>query len=109
MQHFVNEIWAFFREGFNHVNAIQGLIIALVATVLMPRWRRLIPIALGATLVHIVADVLIPVVARHAAFHLPPLVTLGFWRYAATLFLGYIIVIAVFFVIRLIVFGGRRH
>ncbi len=108
MAHFLNEILAFFREGFHHVNAIQGLIIALVAAIIMPRWRRLLPTAFIATVVHILADMLIPVVARHAAFHLPDLVSLGFWRFVATLFLGYIVVISVFFLMKRFVAGGRH-
>lgn len=108
MAHFVNEVLAFFREGFHHVNAVQGLIIAFVAAMIMPSWRRLVPLALGATIVHVVADIVIPMIARHAAFHLPDVVSLGFWRFAGTLFLGYIIVIAVFYLLKRIVVGGRH-
>jgi hypothetical protein len=107
--HIVNEILAFFREGFHHVNAIQGLIIALVAAIIMPRWRRLLPTAFIATVVHILADMLVPVIARHAAFHLPDFLSLGFWRFVATLFLGYIVVIAVFYFMKWVVVGGRRR
>ena len=32
-QHIVNATWDFFREGFNQVNALEGLIIALIAAV----------------------------------------------------------------------------
>lgn len=74
----------------------------------MPRWRRLVPVAVGATLVHLIADVLIPVVARHASFHLPPLLELSFWRFALILFLGYLVVIALFFLLRRVLLGGRH-
>ncbi len=40
-QHMLNAIWDFFREGFNHVNAVEGLVIALVAALLVPAWYRL--------------------------------------------------------------------
>ena len=65
-------------------------------------------LALGATIVHILADILVPMVARHAGFHLPDLVSLGFWRFVLTLFLGYVIVIAVFYLMKRIVVGGRH-
>jgi hypothetical protein len=106
--HFLNEILALFREGFHHVNAIQGLIIALVAAIVMPRWRRLLPMAFLATIVHVIADMLIPMIARHAAFHLPNIMAFGYWRFVGTLFLGYIVVIAVFFLMKSLVVGGRK-
>ena len=84
--HFLNVILAFFREGFNNVNAVEGLVIALVAAIIAPAWDRIWAVALGATVVHLIADVLIPVIARHAAFHLPPLMEFSFWRTALALF-----------------------
>ncbi|HEX4534538.1 MAG TPA: hypothetical protein VH000_09935 [Rhizomicrobium sp.] len=106
-QNLVNSVWDFFREGFHNVNAVEGLIIALVATILLSSWGRLWIIALGATLVHLIADILIPVVAKHAAFALPTnLMDMSYWRYAGTLFVGYIIVIAVFFFIKRLFFRG---
>jgi len=105
---YFNDLLAFLREGFNHVNVVQGLVIALVAAFLMPQWKRLWAIALGATIIHIIANVMIPVVAHHAAFKLPQIVTLPFWRYALTLYVGYVIVIAVFFFVKYSVLGGGR-
>lgn len=108
MAHVVNEILAFFREGFHHVNAVQGLIIAFVAAMIIPAWKRLLPLAVGATVVHVLADILVPMIARHAGFHLPALLSLSFWRFTLTLFLGYIIVIAVFYLLKRVVVGGRH-
>jgi hypothetical protein len=99
-QHMLNAILDFFREGFNHVNAVEGLVIALVSALLVPAWHRLWVVALGATIVNLIVDTLIPVVAYHAAFRLPPLMALSYWRYAAVLFVGYLIVIGVFFFIK---------
>ena len=98
--HYLNEALDFLRVGFDHVNAVLGLIIALFATFKLSTWQRLWEIALAATLVHIVAIVLIPVVDHNAPFQLPPLVTLGFWRDALALYVGYVIVIAVFFFLK---------
>lgn len=98
--HYAGETLAFFRAGYEHVNAVLGLIIALFAAFQLASWKKLWEIALAATLVHIVALVLIPVIDHNAPLHLPPLVDLGFWRDAAATYVGYVIVIALFFFVR---------
>jgi hypothetical protein len=112
-QHLVNSVIDFFREGFQHVNAVEGLIIALVAAFLMSHWKRLWIVALGATVVNLILDVLIPVVANHADFRLPPdMMQPSYWRYALTLYVGYLIVIAIFFFIKKMLLrsgGGGGH
>lgn len=100
VEHFLNVIWHFLREGFDHVNAYQGLVIAFVAAIIAPAWDRIWAVALGATVVHLVADVLIPVIANHASLHLPPLMDLSFWRNALALYIGYVIVIGVLMAIK---------
>jgi hypothetical protein len=99
-QQMVNAAWDFFREGFNQVNALEGLIIALIAALFVPAWHRVWAVALGATLVTIILNVLLPVLADHAAFRLPPLMEPNFWRFVAALFVGYLIVIGVFFFLK---------
>lgn len=111
-QHTLNVILDFFREGFQEgfaqVNAVLGLIIAVISAFILTRWSRLFAVALGATIVHLIARVLIPVVADKAAFALPSnLMDLSYWRSALALYLGYLVVIAVFFFIRRVVFGRR--
>ena len=109
--YYLNETLDFFREGFEHVNAVLGLIIALFATFQLSSWKKLWEIALAATLVHIVALVLIPVIDHNAPFHLPPLVTVAFWRDTAAVYVGYVIIIAVFYFMRtkLLKGGGGSH
>ena len=109
VQHFLNVIWDFLREGFNNVNAVEGLVIALVAAIIAPAWDRIWAVALGATLVHLIADVLIPVIARHASFHLPPLLQVDFWRTALSLYVGYLIVIAVLMFIKRTFLAPAAH
>ena len=96
----LNSVWDFFREGFNQVNAIEGLVIALIATLFVPTWKRVWAVALGATLVTAILNVLLPVLADHARFHLPPLMEPNFWRFMAVLFVGYLVVIGVFFFLK---------
>ncbi|MEO1038265.1 MAG: hypothetical protein AAFX09_01875 [Pseudomonadota bacterium] len=96
----IDSVISLLREGFYQVNAVQGLIIALVAAFLIGGWRRLPAFALGAALVHVLVDTLLPVLSAGAALTLPPLVELGFWRYFVTLIIGYLIVIAVLMLLK---------
>jgi len=101
LTHYLNEALDFFRDGFAHVNAILGLIISLFAAFQLSNWRKLWEVALAATLVHVIALVLIPVVDHNAPLHLPPLVSMGFWRDTLAVYVGYLIIISVFFFVRM--------
>ena len=108
---FLGGIFGLAQGGFDGVNQVTGLLIAIIAALLMPAWSRLWATALGAALVHVAIGVLRPVLDG-GAFVLPNLLTLGFWMSVLALFLGYAIVIAVFFLIKSLVTGGvgrRRH
>jgi hypothetical protein len=102
---YLHEIIDFFRQGFHEgfaqVNAVLGLIIALVAAFMLMSWRRLWAMALGATVVHLIAEVMLPVLVNKTRFELPPnLVELSYWKSAAALYLGYLLVISIFFFIK---------
>ena len=108
---FLGGVFGLAQGGFDGVNQVTGLLIAIIAALLMPAWSRLWATALGAALVHVAIGVLRPVLDG-GAFELPNLLTLGFWMSVLALFLGYAIVIAVFFLIKSLVTGGvgrRRH
>ncbi|PWE16657.1 hypothetical protein DDZ18_12070 [Marinicauda salina] len=91
----VEPVLEFLRRGFDEVNAVQGLLIAAAAALLLPNWRRLPVFVLGATAAHIAIDVFAPAIAGEAAFRLPPLLEAGFWRTTASLLAGYLVVIPV--------------
>jgi hypothetical protein len=91
-----NALIEFARAGFDQVNAVQGLVIALVAAFILPSWRRLPMVAVGAAAAHIAVDLILPVLAHGAAFRLPSVLELPFWRYVATLLIGYLVFISVF-------------
>ncbi|MGX6647572.1 hypothetical protein ACWCOP_06475 [Maricaulaceae bacterium MS644] len=97
---FLNDVLAFFRAGFDQVNGVQGLIIAFVAALILPSWRRLPMFTLGATIIHVLVDSLLPVVSRGAPLLLPDILEYPFWRYVAVLLAGYLVVIAVFMLVR---------
>ena len=96
------------QGGFDGVNQVMGLLIAVIAALLMPAWSRLWATALGAALVHVAIGVIRPVLDG-GALVLPDLLTLTFWMGVLALFLGYAIVIAVFFLIKSLVLGGAEH
>jgi hypothetical protein len=97
---FLQDVLNFFREGFAQVNAVEGLVIALIATLVASAWNRVWSVAVGATVVHLIANALIPVIANHATFRLPAIMEMPYWRTALSLFAGYLVVIAVFMFIK---------
>jgi hypothetical protein len=114
VSYYLHEFLRFFvggmREGFADVNVALGILIALVAAYMLPSWRRLWAVALGATVVHLLAEVLIPVLANQSRFALPHNMTeLSYWRTALALYLGYLLVIAVFFFLKRNVLPRGAH
>ena len=105
---FLGTVFGLAQGGFDGVNQVMGLLIAVIAALLMPAWNRLWATALGAALVHVAIGVIRPVLDG-GAFVLPDLLTLTFWMGVLALFLGYAIVIAVFFFIKSLVTGGGHR
>jgi hypothetical protein len=106
---FLNPTLDFLKNGFNQVNAVQGLLIALFATVLMARWAQLFVIALGSSLVNIAVDTIAPIIAKHADVKLPPVMELSFWKNATSTYAGFVIVISMFFAVKAVVFRPSGH
>jgi membrane-bound metal-dependent hydrolase YbcI (DUF457 family) len=112
LQQIVATVNDYMQTGFYKVNAIQGLLIAIVAAYALPKWNRLFIVALGAVVAHVILDVMIPVVGRNAAFRLPPLVDIEYWRYLLALYIGFLIIIPVFYLVKIFVLrgsGGGGH
>jgi hypothetical protein len=103
---FLSGLLALAQNGFDGVNQVMGLLIAVIAALLMPGWSRLWASALGAAFFHIVIGVIRPVLDG-APLVLPDLLTSGFWMTLLALFLGYAIVIALFFFIRSLIAGRK--
>ena len=99
----LNDILDFARQGFDQVNALQGLIIALIAALVMDEWKRLPYFVIGAVVVHVLVDVLAPVFANGASFRLPDFLEVYFWKQTALLLVGYLVVIPVLVLIRKLV------
>jgi hypothetical protein len=101
---FLSALFGLAQGGFDGVNQVTGLLIAVIAALVMPAWNRLWASALGAAIAHVVIDTMRPVLDG-GAFVLPPLLTMTFWMTLLGLFFGYGIVIALFFLIKSLVTG----
>jgi hypothetical protein len=109
IQTFWNDANVYLQSGFGHINAVQGLLIAFIAAVLMYRWTNVVTVAAAAAVVHVVADVMLPVLANSAPFRLPPLTDSAFWRYLLALYVGYLVVISVFYIVKRVLLGVRHQ
>jgi len=92
------------QSGFLKVNEPAGLVIALIAAILVSSWRNLVPMALLATVV-LVGIKNLPTLQSG---HLPNFTQTGFWTQAGGYLLGYLIIIAVFFGLKSMLFRGGR-
>ncbi len=104
---FLSGIFGLAQGGFDSVNQVTGLIIAVIATFMMPAWNRLWATSLGAAFVFILVGLLRPMLDG-GTFAMPPLLTMTFWMTVLALFLGFAVVIAVMFFIKSL-FVGRGH
>ncbi|WP_297733175.1 hypothetical protein [uncultured Maricaulis sp.] len=103
MPEFLEQFLGYAREGFAEVNAVLGLLVAAVSTLILSKWARLPIVAGGAVIAHIVLESLAPVIAGVGGFHLPPLLEAHFWREVGVLFVGYLVVIGILFAIKRVV------
>lgn len=104
---FLSGLFGLAQGGFDTINQVTGLIIAVIATFMMPAWSRLWATSLGAAFVFILVGLLRPMLDG-GAFVMPALLTLEFWMRVLALFLGFAVVIAVMFFIKSL-FVGRGH
>ena len=107
MDNFWNDFNAYLQTGFAHVNVVQGLLIAIVAAFLLYRWSSVF--AIGAVVVHVLVDALMPVLNNNGgAFRLPNVVDGEFWRYMLALYLGYLVTITVFYVVKRVLLSAQH-
>jgi hypothetical protein len=112
---YFNPILEYFQTGFNTVNAWQGLVVALLAVLLMRRWAQLLVVTLGAALVYILVEHFWPILTQHAAMRLPNVTDAPFWQRLGAVYVGLLIIIAMFFAVKSVVMGavgkggGKKH
>ena len=102
IQHLWYAFWDIFRHGIAHIsNPIVGIVIALLAGLIVRSFFNIFLVSLLAVLVHVVAEAAIPTVMKNAPLVFPK-VDHAFLEYAATLYVGYFVVILVIYVVKLI-------
>lgn len=101
-----NPILEILQTGFDKVNAIQGLLIALFATVLMRKWGQLFIVAAGAALCYIAINAIVPIISKGGDIKLPRVVDVAFWQDALSFFVGFVVIIAMFFAVKAVLFRG---
>ena len=109
MENLLNDLNDYLQTGFSQINALQGLLIALGAAYFLQSWAGVFIVAAGATVVHVIADVMIPVLAKSAEFKLPPLVEGDYWKYLFALYVGYVVVITAFYVVKRVVLRAQHQ
>lgn len=107
VQSFLDSVLEFMRSGFNETNQLQGLLIALAATVFMQTWRQWPGVALLAVVVHIAIDLIVPVLAGGQEFRLPQFFEAAFWMQSIARYVGYLIVVGIFFAVKRVLFKGK--
>ena len=108
---FLTGLFGLAQGGFDTINQVTGLVIAVIAALMMPAWSRLWATSLGAAFIFILVGLVRPMLDG-GAFVMPPLLTLAFWMMVLALFLGFAVVIAVMFFIKSLFVGrgvGRRR
>ena len=91
---------ALFQQGFDTINSIQGLIIALIVAFLMRQFRQLIVWSIAATVIHEVVTGVRRYMSGDAS-PLPDLTDLdGDLKLIGIRFLGYLIAIAILYIVR---------
>jgi hypothetical protein len=108
MENLWNDFNTYLQTGFAHVNVVQGLLIAIVAAFMTYRWSSVFIVAIGATVVHVLVDALLPVLNKAGDFHLPPVVDKEYWHYLLALYLGYVVAITIFYVVKRVLISARQ-
>jgi hypothetical protein len=106
LQSWFDWMWEYFRTGFHDVNAILGLLIAMVAAYFLSKYNRIFVAAFGALLAYVVAKVMLPVLDHNATFQLPPLVEREYWQGLIAVYAGFLIIISVFYLVKRRLFSG---
>jgi hypothetical protein len=110
VQSYLNTALAFLTDGYNQVNGPQGLIIALLAVVVMQSWGQLLAVTVGATIAYAVVEAVRPIVLSNGALKLPPVTDPAYWVTLGALYVGLLVIIAMFFAVKKVLFmrGGAR-
>lgn len=86
---------------------LQMGVIALVMALLMQQYGAILIFTTLGVIVHVVVDVVLPMVRTSAPFNLPPVTEMPYLQYAAFLALGYFVAITVLSIIKSVLLPRR--
>lgn len=97
-----NDVFAFVQAGFNDMRTnVMALVIAfIIAFFVMKKWGQLLVMTVAATLVHLLAVAFVKPLLDGGKIAMPPLMDPEYWKVAAGLAVGYLIVIIVLFFLK---------
>jgi len=99
---YLNQASALATQGFDTVNSVQGIVIAVIAAGLMRRYSQIIGWTLGATVVHEAVNIVRHVLA-HDPSPLPNFADVNYWKLVGIRFVGYLVAISIIYLIRRLV------
>jgi hypothetical protein len=99
MGNFFANWWAIVRDGLNHINPIQGLVIGLLMGFAASNIVGIVFGAFAGSAIYILVDALKPVVFDHKSFHMPVFDT-AFWHFFFALYFAFFVLIALIAVVR---------
>lgn len=82
---------------------LQMGVIALVMALLMQEYGAILIFTVVGVIVHVIVDVVLPMVRDGAAFAMPPVTDMVYWQYLAFAALGYFAGITVLSIVKAIV------
>lgn len=109
---YLNQALDLARQGFDTVNTIQAIVIALIAAFVMSRYARILVVAAGATIIHELVNVGRAAygaraegdVAGKAIELLGGYVNLDMLQLVGIRFVGFLVVISLIYLVRRILF-----
>lgn len=102
LQQIADQAIALGHQGFDTINSLQGIVIAVIAAAIMRRYSHIIGMALLATIAHEIVTI-----ARGAvgggSVTLPDIMNPEVLKLIAIRFVGYLVVISLIYLVRRVV------
>jgi hypothetical protein len=100
IQTYLMDAYNFVHASFATVNSqVALLLVAFIAAIMMKSWKQLWAMAFAALVIDILVMVFMPLISR-GTFHLPDFLALQTLIGLAELYVGLVVVIAIFFVLK---------
>jgi hypothetical protein len=100
---YLNEALALASRGFDTINSVQGIVIAVIAAGLMRSYGQIIGWAIGATVVHEAANI-VRLILAHDPNPIPNFADMEVLKLIAIRFVGYLVAISLVYLVRRLFF-----